>query len=237
MKSVLVVIPTTGKDLLYSAVKSVIDQTYQNITCLVVIDGPEYAESSNKILSQFPSVKILQLPWNIGRPDWYGHRTYSFTPAITNEDYWVALDQDNFFLPEHIETMVDTCETNNWAWCHSLRKIYDKLGNYVCDDDCESLGRYPIYLNNDHHLVDTSTYCIKKEVIVGLAPAWYSGWGGDRRFYSIISQHVPNFGCTGKYTVGYRVDGNNGSVNSDFFIKGNEIMKARYPNGFPWRKS
>lgn len=235
-KSVVVAIPTTGALLLNDAVNSVLQQTYTNCDCLVIIDGPEFSQSANEILSKYPSVKVLQLPWNTGKPNWYGHRIYGLVSFAFNHDYICYLDQDNFFLPNHIETMVDACETNNWLWCHSLRKIYDKSGNYVCDDDCESLGKYPVYVSNDHHLVDTSTYCIKKEVIVGLASAWYSGWGGDRRFYSIISQHVPNFGCTGKHTVGYRVDGNNGSVTADFFIQGNSIMKQRYPGGFPWKK-
>jgi len=236
IKSVAIVIPTTGKHLLYNAIDSVIKQTYKNIMCLVVIDGPEYENSANQILSSFPSVKRIQLPWNTGANGYYGHRIYSSMPSLINEDYLCYLDQDNFFLPNHVETMVNSCETNKWEWCHSLRKIYDVHGNYICDDDCESLGRYPIYLSNDHHLVDTSTYCIRKDVIINLAPAWYSGWGGDRRFYSIISQHVPNFGCTGKNTVGYRVDGNSGSVTSNFFINGNNIMKQRYPGGFPWKK-
>lgn len=236
MKSALVVIPTTGKDVLYDAVKSVIDQTYKNITCLVVIDGPEYSESANKILSYFPTVKILQLPWNIGKPNWYGHRTYSFTPVITNEDYWIALDQDNYFDSSHVSSMIETCESNNWDWCHSLRKIYDKNNNFICNDNCESLGRFPIFGTTDQFLVDTSTYCIKRDIIVQLAGAWYGGWGGDRRFYSIISKYVPNFGCTGKSTLCYRLDGNPGSVTADFFIHGNSIMEKQYPEGFPWQK-
>jgi len=234
-KSALIVIPTTGSPTLEDAVSSALAQTYGNLDVWAIIDGPDFKQSAEQILSKYPSVKTMVLPVNTGANGWYGHRIYAAVSFLFDHDYILYLDQDNFFEPMHVETMISACETNNWHWCYSLRKIYDSNKKYICDDDCESLGRYPIYLSDSHHLVDTSTYCIRKEVIVNLAPAWYSGWGGDRRFYSIISQHVPNFGCTKSATVCYRLDGNTNSVNADFFLKGNETMRQRYPGGFPWK--
>ena len=235
VKSALVVIPTTGSPTLRTAIASVLNQTHENVTCLVVVDGPEFLDRTKLILDEFPSVKHMVLPWNVGANGWYGHRVYFMSAALMEQDYWFALDQDNWFESDHIAMMVNSCETNGWAWCHSLRKIYDADGNYVCDDDCESLGRFSIYLSDQHHLVDTSTYCIRRETIVMMASAWYSGWGGDRRFYAAISHHVPNFGCTGHATICYRLDGNPTSVNAGFFLQGNAVMHQRYPGGFPWR--
>jgi glycosyltransferase involved in cell wall biosynthesis len=234
--SALIVIPTTGAEYLADAVASATTQTHKNTEVLVIIDGPEYEDRANQILHRFPSVKKMTLPWNTGKNGWYGHRIYFLSAPLVDQDYWLALDQDNWFEPDHVEKMIHTCETKNLRWCYSLRKIYDANGHYICDDDCESLGRYPIFLDGDHHLVDTSTYCIKRDVIVALAPAWYSGWGGDRRFYSIISQHVPEFDCSGEATVCYRLDGNPNSVNADFFLNGNKIQQQKYTGVFPWRK-
>jgi len=234
-KSALIVIPTTGADTLADAVGSAVNQTHTNTTCLVIIDGPQFESAANKILSQFPTVKRMTLPWNTGANGWYGHRIYFLSAPLIDQDYWLALDQDNWFEPDHVSNMINACERNNWQWCHSLRKIYDASGRYICDDDCESLGRWPIYISDQHHLVDTSTYCLRKDVIVNMASAWYSGWGGDRRFYSIITQYVKEFGCTGSASVCYRLDGNSNSVNADFFLQGNKIMQNRYPGGFPWR--
>lgn len=236
-KSALVVIPTTGSNTLRKAIQSVLSQTYQNTELWVIIDGPEFQNSANAILKDFPTVKKLELIANTGKPDWYGHRIYAAVSFLFNHDYILYLDQDNWFMPNHVEKMVKTCEENNLHWCYSLRKIYNADETYVCDDDCESLGKYPIYLSDKHHLVDTSSYCIRKDVIVNFASAWYGNWGGDRRFLSIISQHAPKYDCTGYSTACYRLDGNPNSVTSDFFIKGNEIMKQRYPLGFPWRKN
>lgn len=234
-RSALVVIPTTGAPTLRRALESVSAQTHGNLTCLVVVDGPQFQQRSLDIISDFPNTKCMVLPWNVGANGWYGHRVYFMSAPLMEQDYWFALDQDNWFEPHHVGSMVAACESNGWHWCHSLRRIHHSDGTYVCDDDCESLGRYPIYLSNDHHLVDTSTYCIRRDVIVAMSPAWYSGWGGDRRFYSAISQHFPNFGCTGKATVCYRLDGNPGSVNAEFFMHGNEVMRQRHPDGYPWR--
>lgn len=234
-KSALIVIPTTGAATLEDAVNSAVSQTYQHTEVWVIIDGPGFKAAAENTLKKFPAVKSMVLPANTGANGYYGHRIYAAVSYLFDHDYVLYLDQDNWFEPEHVETMINACETNKWQWCYSLRKIYDATGRYVCDDDCESLGRWPIYLSDRHHLVDTSSYCIHKDVIVNLAPAWYSGWGGDRRFYSIITAHVKEFGCTGRPTTCYRLDGNEKSVNADFFIKGNEIMRQRYPGGFPWR--
>jgi hypothetical protein len=236
-KSALVVIPTTGSVSLKRAIDGVVSQTHHNTTCLVIIDGPQFEDHSLEIIAAYPQVRVkhMVLPWNIGSNGWYGHRAYYLSAPLMEQDYWFALDQDNWFERDHVSSMISACETHGWQWAHSLRKIFSSHGTYVCDDDCESLGRYPVYLSDQHHLVDTSTYCIRREVMVQVAPAWYSGWGGDRRFYAAISQNFPKFGCTGKSTVCYGLDGNPGSVNADFFLQGNTIMRQRYPGGFPWR--
>jgi hypothetical protein len=65
---------------------------------------------------------------------------------------------------------------------------------------------------------------------------WHGGWGQDRVFLSVISQHFPKWDCTNHYTVHYRVDGGKGSVTADFFENGNKIMNEKYNGVFPWRK-
>jgi glycosyltransferase involved in cell wall biosynthesis len=234
--SALVVIPTTGSATLGHAIEGVLNQTYPSTDLWVIIDGPGFADRAMEIIRKYPVIKTMTLPANTGANGWYGHRIYAAVSYLFDHEYVLYLDQDNGFEPDHVATMVSACQTNGWHWCHSLRKIHDADGNYVCDDDCESLGRWPIFLGDQHHLVDTSTYCIRREVMIPMGPAWYSGWGGDRRFYSAISHHFPNFGCTGKATVNYRLDGNPNSVNAEFFHQGNAIMRQRYPGGFPWRR-
>jgi type IV pilus assembly protein PilA len=84
---------------------------------------------------------------------------------------------------------------------------------------------------------DSITAGIKTEVAIKLAQIWHGGWGQDRVFLSAISQYFNNYDCTGKYTVNYKVDGGEGSVNKEFFLNGNKIMNEKYKGEFPWRKN
>jgi len=234
MKSVTVVIPTTGSATLEKAIASVKSQMFPNIRCWVVIDGPNYVAPTLSITQKFPDIDIMAIPENTGANGFYGHRIYAATSFLINTDYVLFLDQDNWMTPEHVTTLVDNCERKGLDWSYSLRSIHDKDGNYLLDDNCESLGKWPIYLSDQHHLVDTSCYCVKKEVITRVGGAWYAGWGGDRQFYQTISHYFPKFGTTGRHSLCYRLDGNVGSVNKEFFENGNVLMSKKYPNGYPW---
>lgn len=235
MPSVTVVIPTTGAETLDRAIQSVLTQNHKDIKCWVVIDGPQFASQARKITDNYKSkIEVLELVENTGSNNFYGHRIYAATGFLFNTDYIAYLDQDNWFASDHIESMLTYIEQSGNDWCYSLRKIYDKDGNFVTDDNCESLGKWPVWVNEQSHLVDTSCYCIKREVIVRISGLWYGNWGGDRVFYANLAHHFPKFGCTGKHTVNYGLDGNPGSVTAEFFMQGNAAMLSKYPNGFPW---
>ena len=170
----------------------------------------------------------------MGANGFYGHRIYAAFTHLINTKYLLYLDQDCVFRPDHVESCIDTIESGGLDWCYSLRDIFTKNFEFICHDDCESLGKWKTYHGINH--IDTNCYCLKTEIAIKLASVWHGGWGQDRVFLSAISQHFPKWDCTGKYSVGYRVDGNAGSVNGDFFINGNKIMNQKYFGQFPWRK-
>lgn len=229
-----VIIPTTGSTCLDSAISSVVNQTHKDTQCWVVIDGPEFAANTREITKRYPSVRVLELAENTGANNFYGHRIYAATGFLINTDYILYLDQDNWFDPDHVANMIAHLDKTGDDWCHSLRKIHDKNGNYLTDDNCESLGKWPAWVGENVHLVDTSCYCIKREVITRISQAWYAGWGGDRIFLANIAHHFAKWSCTGKYSLNYRLDGNPGSVNAEFFTQGNKLMSDQYPAGYPW---
>lgn len=223
---IMVITPTTGKDTLKQAVESVGEQTMK-VKHLLVADGIEATENP---YFKYTSQRII-LPENVGGNGWYGHRVYAAMPLMVNADYILFLDEDNWFEPNHVETMINKIKSKDLMWSYSLRRICDERGEYVCDDDCESLGRYPTFYDHLLNFVDTNCYCFRREYLVSVAHHFYGQWGADRQFYKAASTALPSFGCTGEATVNYRAP----ERLLEMFRRGNEDMKKAYIN-LPWRK-
>jgi len=228
-----VIIPTTGAESLKQAIDSVLNQT-RSAVCYVVVDGRDNYDRANRILTDFfHRVQVAYLPENVGAHGFYGHRVYAAFTHLVNTEYLCYLDQDNWFEPDHVENCIDTIESRQLQWCYSLRNIYNG-DRFACRDDCESLGRYKSYHGVNH--IDTNSYFLKRESVLQLASVWHGGWGQDRIFYSVIRDMLPNYDCTGTYTLNYRVAGNAGSVTEEFFHNGNRIQKEKYQGLYPWQK-
>jgi glycosyltransferase involved in cell wall biosynthesis len=229
---VAIVTPTIGKPELIDALKSVQKQTYKDITHYVFIDGMEHEEQIWKL--QFSdNVKFIRLDENVGK-GWYGHRVYAACSFLVNADIIVYLDEDNWIEPCHVEKLVNKINEGN-DWAYSLRKIYDKDGKFLCEDNCESLGKWPVYFDDKVFHIDTSSFAIKRDVAVRIGHAWYGQWGADRQFFSALKHHFPKYDCTNTHTLCYRLDGNPNSVTKEFFDNGNEINKQKYNGEFPWK--
>ena len=70
--SATVIIPTTGSPELKQAIESVLNQTYEDTTCYVVVDGAENYGKASVILSEYGSrVKYASLPINVGAKGFY----------------------------------------------------------------------------------------------------------------------------------------------------------------------
>jgi hypothetical protein len=234
-----VIIPTTGSRELYTAIESVLNQTYDT-KCYIVCDGPEFVYAVKNFVRIFEKhqnynkISLCNLPINVGANGFYGHRVYAAFTHLIDTEYVLYLDQDNWLEQNHVEECVKTIESNNLDWCYSLRQIHKKDGSFVCYDDCESLGKWQTYHGVNH--IDTNSYCIKTKIAIHLASAWHGGWGQDRVFLGAIANHFPKFDCTKEYSVHYRVDGGQGSVTAEFFENGNKIMFEKYNGEYPWRK-
>ena len=239
MKKALVITPTTGASVLKDAVLSVIKQDYENVEHLVVIDGENFIENTNYTLASFKhdKLKLTSVPYNTGANGFYGHRIMAAFSHLVTHDYVLFLDQDNWFESNHVSSLVKEIEEFKFDWAYSLRNIYNKNKNFICKDNCESLGRWPVWVKEDQFLIDSSSYCFTNKFLRMVGHIWDYGWGADRRFYMILKNEMNhrNYSCTGNYTLNYRLDGNEGSVKPEFFIEGNKVMYKRYENNkFPW---
>jgi len=229
---VAVVTPTIGNPKFRDCLNSVDKQTYKDLTHYVFIDGMKYFPTVEKMIDGHSKVKTITLEENVGK-GWYGHRVFAACSFLVNADIICYLDEDNWYEPCHVEKLVNKIKEGN-DWAYSLRKIYDKDGKYLCDDNCESLGKWPVYFNDQVHHIDTSSFAVKRDVVVKIGHAWYAQWGADRQFFSNLKNHFPKFACTNAHTMNYRLDGNPNSVSKEFFEEGNRINSEKYNGVFPW---
>jgi len=242
-KKCVVITPTIGSPKLKQCIESVSKQTYGNVEHLVVIDGLEY---SNIVYDNIPEpidisrLSITLCPYNTGANGFYGHRIYAAYPHLINADYILFCDEDNWYKPNHIESLVNTIETAKTNFVYSLREIYTKDGDYCCEDNCESLGKWPIYFarngTNSRYLIDTSSFLFERQFIQDTCHFWHWGWGGDRHFLENVKELGATFECSREHTLCYRLDGNPKSVTKDFFEEGNRQQAEYYKGDFPWKK-
>jgi len=230
---VAVVTPTIASEHLAKCIDSVDKQTYKDITHYIFIDGCQYEPKAREILVGSSKTRMIELEENIGK-GWYGHRVYAASSFLVNADVICYLDEDNFFEPCHVEKMVRKLQ-EGYDWVYSLRKVVNKDGEFLCEDNCESLGKWPVYFNPEIHHIDTSCFAIRRDIAVHIGHAWYGQWGADRQFFSALKKYFPKYECTNQYTTNYRLDGNENSVTEKFFTEGNNHNTEKYQGVFPWK--
>jgi glycosyltransferase involved in cell wall biosynthesis len=244
-KSVTVITPSIGSEKLKDALRSIQSQTYGNITHLVVADGlEEYQDQVLDVIQNTYTVRpnknvvLVSSPENTGRNGFYGHRIYAGYPHLINSDYIFFLDEDNWYEPDHVASLVEVLDRGN-DFAYSLRKIFNPDKSYVADDNCEALGKWPIYFthNDPQYLIDTSAFAFNRKFLQMTCHHWHHGWGGDRNYFYRALSYDPKWDTNYKHTLCYRLDGNPGSVGADFFIKGNDEQLKHYNGELPWLKT
>jgi len=200
-----VLTPSIGTPDLSNAVESVARQTHADVEHLVVADGKRYESEVRKFgMKGWPGIgftpRFYSIPHNTGADGWNGHKIYAYFSQLLDCDFLLLLDEDNAFEPDHVETLIPIAERHGYAW--SLRKVYDKGGNYIGTDTAESIG---LHLGGaGYALVDTSCWCLRRDEIPMLRH-FLEPWSGDRRFTEamITRQEGIQAGCTGKASMLY----------------------------------
>lgn len=233
---VTIITATTGSDYLAKNIQSVKEQSYTNIQHLVVVDGHERLDNAKRFFHD--DLDVINLPYATGIEQYNGHRIYGGCTYFAKGDYIIYLDEDNWLDPEHVEELVEVSSLD--AWSYSLRKIVDSDGNYICNDDCESLGNWESILND--YFVDVNCFFIPRKIALQLTPIWYRRARHpneqpevDRLLTFVLRQNKIKTNYSGKYTVNYRAGNRADSVQAQFFINGNKAMMQKYNGNLPWR--
>jgi hypothetical protein len=215
-----VVMQTVGRPTLIQAVQSVFSQDIDGrIQILLGIDkwaGEDYSVL-DEVRQQCPGhidLVVLDLGYSTsGRhgglySNNYGGALRTILTYMANSRYVAYLDDDNWFAPNHLSTLLQAIQGKAWAF--SRRHFVDaKSGNELCEDDWESMGPgQGVYAEIRGGFVDTSSFLIDKLACHHAIPAWSEapykgGVGEDRHFFSKVKD-LP-FGDTGLPTSYYRV--------------------------------
>ena len=160
---------------------------------------------------------------------------FSGVSFLTRADWVFFLDDDNFYDPNHISSIMSMVKEHGLHWAYSLRRYVDKEGQPIADDNWCSLGYWPVIADTRYNLIDNSCYAVSLNLAKACSLAWTDApYVGDRCFFRALHNTKTRVGCTGLSTVNYRVGTGSGADPSELLISA-EKAKKLYPGGFPWR--
>ena len=253
-----IITPTTGNIKLSKLIESINNQNEninRKIEHYIVVDGPHFKKAVEEILDNNKPLNherfIFQLPFNTGKDsgNYLGHKIYASIGQLVRSEWVLLADEDNWYEPEHIDSFIENInnynekpfQKNKIDWLYCLRRIVNDKHNYICDDNCESLGHLnPVFYNNNDRLIDTNCYCIRREIMINCSYIWNKiatndNTDPDRLFGKKLMTDYVNFICTKKYTLNYYTGNRNDSVKSDLFVNGNELIFKMFKS-FPWQR-
>ena len=178
---------------LQKCIQSVVNQTHHDCFHVIVNDGSD--QLSENIDS---SVHCIQLPHNFNdfgdSPRAIG-TLYAFAKGA---DAVCFLDDDNWYLPDHIAHLIETQKRHNTPFVSSLRMLASFEGDIFG----------PCMESDGYHFCDTNAMFFMREV-ANIAMSWWETPPelhviGDRVMWdNIVSSNI-RFSCTDKPTVVYR---------------------------------
>lgn len=251
MLTAAVMTTSSGRDELWKCIEAVQNQSYRAKHYILtdgIISFEEFCALRERIVGMgYDNIEILYMSEKVGTPLLCGNRLYAGCVNMIPEDVVFMCDDDNFYDAAHVASLMRIIMSGH-DWAFSLRKVTDREGNYVCHDDCESLGHFHPTWNSlksrlngerpdDEHMVDTSAYAFKRQVFQSLCWIYtVDHYGPDRTLYKDASKIYPKFACSKKYTLNYSIGSNKLSVQKDYFDQGNAFVKERHPKGLPWHE-
>ena len=174
------------------------------------------------------TVDVVCLPHNLGAGGWNGHRAYGASLHLVRTKWLCFLDEDNFLDPNHLQTCYELLQSSGGAserfqMVYALRKIVNREGSFVCQDNCESLGAlHPIWhlavegtdnnsLSYEHHLIDLNCFVVERfSMLQGNFSSLFAVRAGcrppNREIDRALTQAMHSTlkcACTMQYSVNY----------------------------------
>ncbi len=219
---IAIAVTTVCRPSLLRCVQSVFTQKEAGkIQLLVGVDHDsenKAAELHKSIAAQCPdhvSLVWLDLGYSTSRrhggvhSNFYGGSLRSALTMLADAEVVVALDDDDWFAPEHCADILTAIADKTWAFAHSIYADGD-TGEGLCVDEMESVGvGKGVYATDFGGFVRPSGLAINKLKLPSVVHLWScarwpTGDGDDRLIFDQL-RHEPH-ACTGKATVYVSLD-------------------------------
>lgn len=213
-----IVMVTVVRPTLVQAVRSIFAQRFSGrIQILIGIDrwSGERAiiEQLTRECPSHIAVSTMDLGYSTSRrhggvyPSHFGGALKTILSYAANSRYVAYLDDDNWYAPDHVATMLDAIAGNAWAF--SLRHFVDAhTSELMCPDTWESMGPgRGVYAKAQGGFVDANCFFIDKLACNDVFPEWAmtrfaGGTGGDRQVLEKLRGRP--WGTNGAHSVFYR---------------------------------
>lgn len=172
MNKVSIIMPSFKRDrqMVERAVKSLLNQTYENIEIILIDDnaGFKYAEFRSQIKALVKELSSDKIVYVENQENLGGAGARNEGIKLATGEYITFLDDDDLYLPEKVEKQLEFMQKNGLDVCFSKLNIYnehDKLIDVREHDiksfDLEFLRRYHL----TKQITGTITFMMKKEVL------------------------------------------------------------------------
>jgi hypothetical protein len=159
------------------------------------------------------AVTVLDLGYSTSQrngglyPSHFGGALKTILSYAANSRYVTYLDDDNWYAPDHLATLLAAVAGKDWAF--ALRHLVEaRSGELLCPDTWESVGPdRGVYAQAQGGFVDTNCFLIDKLACHDVFPEWAmtryaGGTGGDRQVLGRLRGRP--WGTNGAHTLYYR---------------------------------
>ncbi len=215
---VAVVIPTTLRESLAHAVRSVFAQDLNGrIQILIGIDvrnGP--VEQLDALLAECPDhiqLDVIDLGYSTSARHgglhscFFGGSLRTILTYMANARHVAYLDDDNWFAPNHLSSLLEAIGDNDWAFSHRWL-VNPRNMTPICEDIWESVGAdRGVFASKFGGFVDASSLMVEKLAVQPVLSLWSlsifdRGNGEDRQVFNALKEHYKGV-CTNQATSYY----------------------------------
>jgi len=171
----------------------------------------------------------------------FGGSMRTILSFAANSRYVAYLDDDDWFNPDHLSSLLDAINGKQWAFSHRWF-VNPYTLEAMCVDTLENLGPDAGIYVNWGGFACPSSLLIDKRACAPILHAWaeagtLQGDGEDRRFFKALCDNFKSYGATNRATVNCVIkpeDGNH-SIREKIIIESGypiERLRQSQPHGF-----